>query len=86
VMAVGIRPEVRIATDARLQVGRGIVVEDRMQTSDPAILAIGECVEHRGVCYGLVAPLYDMARVAARTLTGEEAAFRPVETATQLKV
>ncbi len=86
VMAVGIRPEVRIATDARLQVERGIVVDDRMQTSDPAILAIGECVEHRNVCYGLVAPLYDMARVAARTLVGEEAAFRPVETATQLKV
>ncbi len=86
VMAVGIRPEVRIATDARLHVERGIIVDDRMLTTDPNILAIGECVEHGNICYGLVAPLYDMARVAARTLIGEEAAFRPVETATQLKV
>ncbi|MBY8917919.1 nitrite reductase large subunit NirB [Nitratireductor sp. L1-7-SE] len=86
VMAVGIRPETRIATDAGLHVERGIVVDDRMMSSDPDILAIGECVEHQGICYGLVAPLYDMAKVAARTLVGEEAAFRPVETATQLKV
>jgi nitrite reductase (NADH) large subunit len=86
VMAVGIRPETRIATDAGLHVERGIVVDDRMATSDPDIIAIGECVEHERVCYGLVAPLYDMAKVAAKTLAGEEAAFRPVETATQLKV
>ncbi|WPZ12435.1 nitrite reductase large subunit NirB [Nitratireductor rhodophyticola] len=86
VMAVGIRPETRIATDAGLHVERGIVVDDRMMSSDPDILAIGECVEHEGICYGLVAPLYDMAKVAARTLVGEEAAFRSVETATQLKV
>ncbi len=86
VMAVGIRPETRIATDAGLHVERGIVVDDRMMSSDSDILAIGECVEHEGICYGLVAPLYDMAKVAARTLVGEEAAFRPVETATQLKV
>ncbi|YBV94898.1 nitrite reductase large subunit NirB (plasmid) [Phyllobacteriaceae bacterium JZ32] len=86
VMAVGIRPEVRVATDAGLYVERGIVVNDQMVSSDPDILAIGECVEHERICYGLVAPLYDMARVAAKTLVGEEAAFRPVETATQLKV
>ncbi|GGA35040.1 nitrite reductase large subunit NirB [Pelagibacterium lentulum] len=86
VMAVGIRPETRIATDAGLQVERGIVVDDQMRTSDPDILALGECVEHQGVVYGLVAPLYDMAKVAAKTLTGTEAAFKPVQTATQLKV
>ncbi len=86
VMAVGIRPEVRIATDAHLHVERGIVVDDQMRSSDPDILAIGECVEHQKTCYGLVAPLYDMAKVAAATLLGEEAAFRPVETATKLKV
>ncbi|MBO6901697.1 MAG: NAD(P)/FAD-dependent oxidoreductase [Rhizobiaceae bacterium] len=86
VMAVGIRPETRIATDAGLHVERGIVVNDHMTSSDPDILAIGECVEHEGICYGLVAPLYDMAKVAARTLVKEDAAFRPVETATQLKV
>jgi len=86
VMAVGIRPETRIATDAGLQVDRGILVDDQMRSSDPDILALGECVEHKKTCYGLVAPLYDMAKVAAKTLIGDEAAFRPVETATQLKV
>ncbi|HEV7276070.1 MAG TPA: nitrite reductase large subunit NirB [Devosiaceae bacterium] len=86
VMAVGIRPETRIATDAGLQVERGIVVSDQMVTSDPDIVAVGECVEHEGIVYGLVAPLYDMARVAAKTLVGAAAAFRPVQTATQLKV
>ena len=86
VMAAGIRPETRIATDAGLHVERGIVVDDRMLTSDPDILALGECVEHENIVYGLVAPLYDMARVAAETLTGTEAAFRPAKTATQLKV
>ncbi|GGA87425.1 nitrite reductase large subunit [Brucella endophytica] len=86
VMAVGIRPEVRIANDAGLYVERGIVVNDQMVSSDPDILAIGECVEHERICYGLVAPLYDMAKVAAKTLLKQDAAFRPVETATQLKV
>lgn len=86
VMAVGIRPETRIATDAGIYVERGIVVDDQMRTSDPHILALGECVEHNSVCYGLVAPLYDMAKVLAQTLAGKPAAFRPVQTATQLKV
>jgi len=86
VMAVGIRPETRIATDAGLDVERGIVVDDAMRTSDPDILAVGECVQHGATCYGLVAPLYDMAKVAAKTLIGEPAAFRPVETSTKLKV
>ncbi|MET0437127.1 MAG: FAD-dependent oxidoreductase [Devosia sp.] len=86
VMAVGIRPETRIATDAGIHVERGIVVDDQMRTSDPHIFALGECVEHNGVCYGLVAPLYDMAAVLADTLAGKEAKFQPVETATQLKV
>jgi nitrite reductase (NADH) large subunit len=86
VMAVGIRPETRIATDAGLDVERGIVVDDAMRTSDADILAVGECVQHGTTCYGLVAPLYDMAKVAAKTLQGEPAAFRPVETSTKLKV
>src|SRR5690606_9979901 len=86
VMAVGIRPETRIATDAGLHVERGIVVSDQMVTSDPDILAVGECVEHEGIVYGLGAPLCDVARVAAMTLTGATAAFRPVQTATRLKV
>lgn len=85
-MAVGIRPEVRLANDAHLDVGRGITVDDQLRTSDPAIFALGECVEHDKQLFGLVAPLYDQAKVLAATLLGEEAAFKPVQTATKLKV
>lgn len=85
-MAVGIRPETRLARDAGIEIARGIVVDDAMRTSDPAILSIGECVEHKGALYGLVAPLYDQAKVVAKTLLGEEAAFVPVELSTKLKV
>lgn len=85
-MAVGIRPEVRLANDAHLDVGRGITVDDQLRTSDPAIFALGECVEHDKQLFGLVAPLYDQARVLAETLLGRDAAFKPVQTATKLKV
>lgn len=85
-MAVGIRPEIRIATDAHLEIGRGVVVDDQMRTSEPTIYALGECVEHNKQLFGLVAPLYDQAKVLAATLMGAEAAFRPVQTATKLKV
>jgi nitrite reductase (NADH) large subunit len=85
-MAVGIRPETRVATDAHLEIGRGVVVNDQMQTSDPAIFALGECVEHEKQLFGLVAPLYDQAKILAATLMGQEAAFKPVQTATKLKV
>jgi nitrite reductase (NADH) large subunit len=85
-MAVGIRPEVRLANDAHLDVGRGITVDDQMRTSDPAIFALGECVEHDKQLFGLVAPLYDQAKVLAATLLGQDAAFKPVQTATKLKV
>ena len=86
VMAAGIRPETRIATDAGLHVERGIVVTEQMLTSDPDILAIGECVEYNRVVYGLVAPLYEMAAVASATLRDRPDAFVPKRTATQLKV
>ncbi|MBU3029537.1 nitrite reductase large subunit NirB [Paracoccus marinaquae] len=85
-MAVGIRPETRIAVDAHLEVERGITVDDALRTSDPHIFALGECVEHRQQLFGLVAPLYDQAKVLARTLLGQEAGFQPVQTATKLKV
>ncbi|GGH44735.1 FAD-dependent oxidoreductase [Frigidibacter albus] len=85
-MAVGIRPEVRLANDTHLHVGRGITVDDQMRTSDPAIFALGECVEHDRQLFGLVAPLYDQAKVLAATLLGQTAAFQPVQTATKLKV
>jgi nitrite reductase [NAD(P)H] large subunit len=71
VMAVGIRPHIALAKEAGLKVNRGIVVDDCLRTSDKNIFAIGECVEHRGQCYGLVAPLYEMAKTLAAVLAGE---------------
>ena len=70
VVAAGIRPNAQLARDAGLEVKRGIVVNDYMETSHPDIYAVGECVEHRGVCYGLVAPLLDQAKVLAANITG----------------
>jgi nitrite reductase (NADH) large subunit len=86
VMAVGIRPSVSLARAAGLEVNRGIVVGDAMCTSDPTIWAVGECVEHRGALVGLVAPIWDMARVCADTLTGRDGAYIPAVTGTRLKV
>ncbi|MFD1343843.1 nitrite reductase large subunit NirB [Litorisediminicola beolgyonensis] len=86
VMAVGIRPATALAAEAGLATGRGIHVDDQMVSSDPDILAIGECIEHDGQIFGLVAPLYDQAKVAAATLAGAEAAFANRETSTKLKV
>ncbi|MFC3146330.1 nitrite reductase large subunit NirB [Piscinibacterium candidicorallinum] len=68
VMAVGIRPNTGLAERSGLQVNRGIVVNDTMQTFDPRIYAVGECVSHRGVAYGLVAPLFEQAKVVANHL------------------
>ena len=68
VMAVGIRPNTEIAESAGLYCKRGIVVNDTMQTYDPKIYAVGECVAHRGVAYGLVAPLFEMGKVCANHL------------------
>ena len=87
VMAVGIRPETRLATDAGLEVARGIEVTAQMQSvSDPDIYAVGECVEFDGHLFGLVAPLYDQAKVVADGLLGRENAFVVRDTATKLKV
>jgi nitrite reductase [NAD(P)H] large subunit len=68
VMAVGIRPNTELAQSAGLHCNRGIVVNDTMQTYDPRIYAVGECVSHRGMAYGLVAPLFEMAKVCANHL------------------
>ena len=70
VMAVGIRPNVELAKNCGLHCDRGIVVNDTLQTFDPRIYAIGECVAHRGQVYGLVAPLFEMAKVCANHLAG----------------
>ncbi|MEP3329404.1 nitrite reductase large subunit NirB [Sedimentitalea sp.] len=86
VMAVGIRPETRLANDAHIDVARGIEVTAQMQTSDPDIYAIGECVEFDGQLFGLVAPLYDQAKTVAASLLDQPGAFVPKELSTKLKV
>ena len=86
VMAVGIRPCVALARAAGLDIGRGIKVDDHMVTSDPDVLAVGECVEHDGNVYGLVAPLWDMCRSLADGLTDRHTGYKGSVTSTKLKV
>ncbi|MAU41629.1 MAG: nitrite reductase large subunit [Kordiimonas sp.] len=87
VMAVGIRPNTELGQAAQLDVERGIVVDDHMQTSAPDVYAVGECVQHRGQCYGLVAPLYEMGRVLANNLcTDSLENYEGSITSTKLKV
>ncbi len=85
-IAVGIRPAIDLGQQAGLETRRGIRVDAQMVTSDPDVLALGECVEFDGHLFGLVAPLYDQAKVMARTLLGEADAFVVRDTATKLKV
>ena len=86
VMAVGIRPRVELARQAGLAVGRGIHVDDHMTTSDPRVLAVGECVEHRGQVHGLVAPLWEMCRALADGLIDRPTGYAGSVTSTRLKV
>ncbi len=86
VMAVGIRPATSLAREAGLAVGRGIQVDDHMVTSDTDILAVGECVEHDGQVYGLVAPLWEMCRSLADALVEKPSGYRGSVTSTKLKV
>ncbi|HEU4961582.1 MAG TPA: nitrite reductase large subunit NirB [Sphingomonas sp.] len=86
VMAVGIRPSVALARAAGLAVGRGIQVDDHMTTSDPNVLAVGECVEHDSQVYGLVAPLWEMCRALADGLVERPSGYRGSVTSTKLKV
>ena len=88
IMAVGIRPHVEPAKSSGLLVERGIVVDDQMRTSDPNIFAIGECAQHRGQCYGLVAPIWEMCKTLADVLTlkNPEARYEGSQLATRLKV
>ncbi|MEM7462198.1 MAG: nitrite reductase large subunit NirB [Pseudomonadota bacterium] len=86
VMAVGIRPSSELAKLSGLEVNRGVLVSDDMRTSDPDIFALGECVEHRDQCYGLVAPLYEMAKVISDQLLGKASEYTGSVTATKLKV
>jgi nitrite reductase (NADH) large subunit len=87
VMAVGIRPNYALAESAGIHCNRGIVVNDTMQTYDPRIYAVGECVSHRGISYGLVAPLFEMAKVCATHLANFGIGlYKGSVTSTKLKV
>jgi len=86
IFSTGIKPNIELARDARLVVGRGIRVSDNMQTSDPDIYAIGECAEHRDIVYGLVAPGFEQAKVAVADIHKRKIKYTGSVAATQLKV
>jgi nitrite reductase (NADH) large subunit len=86
VVAVGVRPNVDLARAARIDVNRGILVNDCLESSVPGIHAIGECAEHRGQCYGLVEPAYEQARALAQRLAGRDTRYPGSVIATNLKV
>ena len=87
VVAIGIRPNIDLARKAGLEVNRGIVVGDGMMTSDDAIYSVGECVEHRGQVFGLVAPIWEQAKVCAARLAGDtESIYVTPALSTRLKI
>ena len=87
VMAVGIKPNIELAQKAGLAVNRGIIVNDYLETDDPNIYSVGECAEHRGMAYGLVAPLYQQAQVLAKRICGiDDEGYHGSVLSTQLKV
>jgi nitrite reductase (NADH) large subunit len=86
IFAAGIRPNVALAKEAGIAVNRGIAVDDHLETSAENIFALGECAEHRGICYGLVEPAYEQARVLAHHLAGKGASYPGSVVATNLKV
>jgi nitrite reductase (NADH) large subunit len=88
VVAAGVRPNTELALTSGFTVERAIVVDDQMRTEDPDVYAVGECVQHRGQVYGLVAPLWDQAKVLADHITGHDltSAYHGSRTATKLKV
>ncbi len=88
VISCGIRANLELARESGLQTERGILVDDQMRTADPNVFAVGECVQHRGATYGLVAPLYEQARVVADVITGvnPNAGYHGSRLATKLKV
>jgi nitrite reductase (NADH) large subunit len=87
VMAIGVRPNYKLAESAGVHCERGIVVSDTLQTFDPSIYAVGECIQHRGDTFGLVAPLFEQAKVCANHLSGHGVAeYKTLPSATKLKV
>ena len=87
VMAIGVRPNIDLAKKAGLHCEQGIIVSDTLQTYDPSIYAVGECIQHRGDTFGLVAPLFEQAKVCANHLCGHGVAeYKTLPSATKLKV
>jgi nitrite reductase (NADH) large subunit len=87
VMTIGVRPNAELAREAGLHCDQAIVVDDTLQTYDPRIYAVGECVQHRRALFGLVAPIWDQARVCAAHLAGAgHRRYVQQATATKLKV
>ena len=87
VLAIGIRPNIDLARAAGLDINRGVVVGDDMRTSDPSIYAVGECIEHNGQVFGLVAPIWEQAKVCGARLAGDdEAVYLPQPVFTSLKI
>nr|WP_228045868.1 FAD-dependent oxidoreductase [Saccharopolyspora sp. HNM0983] len=85
VLCAGVQPETELARAAGLAVGRGVLVDDRMRTSDPRVHALGDCAEHDERVPGLIAPAWEQADVLARVLTGGHASYAPVGDVTRLK-
>jgi nitrite reductase (NADH) large subunit len=87
IMAIGVHPNMALAKEAGLYCERGIVVNDTLQSYDPSIYAVGECIQHRGDTFGLVAPLFEQAKVCANHLSDHGVAeYITLPTATKLKV
>ncbi len=86
VMAVGIKPNIALAQESGMEVKRGIVVNDQMETSIPNIYAVGECTEHNGMVYGLVKPLYEQAEVLGQNLANQHTRYTGSTVYTQLKI
>ncbi len=87
VMTAGTRPNMKLAKNAGIYCEQGIVVSDTMQTFDPRVYAVGECVQHRGTCYGLVAPVFEQAKVCANHLASlGYSQYVGTMTSTRLKV
>jgi nitrite reductase (NADH) large subunit len=87
VLAIGVRPNIDLAKAAKLDANRGVLVGDDMATSDPLIYAVGECIEHNGQVFGLLAPIWEQARVCAARLAGDSRAiYVPPPVFTSLKI
>jgi assimilatory nitrate reductase electron transfer subunit len=85
VLACGVRPNVALARSAGLVVERGVLVDDQLRTDDPSVYALGECSQHRGEVYGLVAPAWEQAAVLADVITGRPAVYTGSRVVTRLK-